>query len=51
VVDPQRTKVSIYTPVPDKAHTRQQTNLAADDILTGDEIIPGFEMKVGSIFA
>ncbi len=50
VMNPQRIKVSVYTPTPDKPRTKQQTNLFSGDTLTGGDIIPGFEMPVAKIF-
>jgi Uma2 family endonuclease len=50
VMDPQPIKVSVFTPTPGKPRTRQQTNLFGDDILTGGEIIPGFEIVVAKLF-
>jgi Uma2 family endonuclease len=50
VMNPQRIKVSVYTPTPDKPRTKQQTNLFSGDVLTGGEIIPGFEIEVAKIF-
>ncbi len=49
VIDPQRKKVSVYTPA--APHTRQQTNLKSGDTLTGGDIIPGFEIAIDAIFA
>lgn len=44
VVYPKQRQVVIHTP--DGAHTRQ-----ADDTLYGGDILPGFALKVGDIFA
>jgi Uma2 family endonuclease len=49
-VDPQRGKVAVYVLVLDKPQTKQQTTLTRNDTLTGGEIIPGFEIKVSTIF-
>ena len=51
VMNPQRIKVSVYTPAPDnKPRTKQRTNLFSGDILTGGDLIPGFELPVAKIF-
>lgn len=50
VIDPQRKKVSVYTPAA-APYTRQQINLKSGDMLTGGDIIPGFEIAVDAIFA
>ena len=50
VMDPKPIKVSVYTPTPGKPRTKQQTNLFSGDMLTGGEIIPGFEIEVAKIF-
>ena len=51
VMNPQRIKVSVYTPTLDnKPHTKQRTNLFSGDILTGGDLIPGFELPVAKIF-
>lgn len=50
VVDPQAEKVSIYSAVPDQSNTKKQTNLKQGDILTGGEVIPGFQIPVTVIF-
>ena len=50
VMDPQPIKVSVFTPTPGRPRTRQQTNLFGGDILSGGEIIPGFEIAVEKLF-
>jgi Uma2 family endonuclease len=50
VMNPQRLKVSVYTPTPDKPRTKQRTNLFSGDTLTGGDLIPGFEIAVAKIF-
>lgn len=45
VVDPQRQKVAVHV-----SESDQQTNLSGDSVLTGGEILPGFEIRVTQIF-
>jgi Uma2 family endonuclease len=50
VVDALREKVSVYTLIADQPNTKRQTTLKQGDLLTGGDIIPGFELAVASIF-
>ena len=49
-MNPQRIKMSVYIPTPDKPRTKQQTKLFSSDTLNGGEVIPGFEIAVAKIF-
>ncbi len=50
VMNPRRIKVSVYTPAPDKPRAKEHVNLFSGDLLTGGDIVPGFEMPVATIF-
>jgi Uma2 family endonuclease len=45
VVDPQAKTVTIY-----RTGSSQQASLTADDMLTGETIVPGFEMALADLF-
>jgi Uma2 family endonuclease len=51
VIDPQREKVSVYTLVAERPHTKQHTTLKPGDTLSGGDLMPGFEIAVATIFA
>ena len=51
VLDPQKQRASVNTLVARQPFTKQQTHLTPTDILTGSELIPGFEIQVATIFA
>jgi Uma2 family endonuclease len=44
VVDPQAKTVTIY-----RTGSSQQASLTADDMLTGEKIVPGFEMALADL--
>lgn len=46
VIDPQSQSAVIYT-----AGSNQTTLLAVDDVLSGEDIIAGFEIRLGSLFS
>ncbi len=50
VVDPWEQAVGVHRLVLRQPFTKQQTNLTVEDTLTGGEVIPGFEIKVASLF-
>jgi Uma2 family endonuclease len=50
VIDPDKLKVATYVMQSRQPFTKQQTNLTPEDTLTGGEVIPGFEIKVASLF-
>jgi len=45
VVDPQRRKVVVHVP-----NSNRPTHLTENDILSGGDVLPGFEVKVADIF-
>jgi len=51
VLDPQKQRVSVNTLIDRQPFTKQQTQLTPTDTLKGDDLIPGFEIPVASIFA
>jgi Uma2 family endonuclease len=50
VFDPQKRTAAIHTLTARQPFTKQQITLKADDILSGGDLIPGFEIKVASVF-
>jgi Uma2 family endonuclease len=50
VMDFNKETVSIHSLISREPFTKQQTNLKVGDILTGGDIIPGFEITVSSLF-
>jgi len=45
VIDPRRKSIAIHKP-----HTKQITQLEAADTLSGEDVIPGFEILVSTLF-
>jgi Uma2 family endonuclease len=43
VIDPQRSKVTVYT-------ADQQTTLGEEHTLSGGDVIPGFELTIRALF-
>lgn len=50
VVDPQKQRVSVSTPVAQQPFTKQETHLTATDTLSGGDLIPGFGIPVATLF-
>jgi Uma2 family endonuclease len=51
VFDPQKQRASISKLVDRQPFTKQETHLTPTDMLTGGDLIPGFEIQVATIFA
>ena len=51
VLDAQPQTASVHTLTAAQPFTKQQIILKADDTLTGGDLIPGFEIKVATVFA
>lgn len=50
VFDPQPQTASVHTLTALQPFTKQQIILKSDEVLKDDDLIPGFEIKVASIF-
>jgi Uma2 family endonuclease len=50
VIDPQKRSVSVFTLTARQPFTKQEILLTAEDVLSGGNIIPGFEMPVSRLW-